>query len=419
MIAEYVNGAAVGSPTVTRLIRTVRCAASSGMVGGMFLVVIWVGWLSPASTFAGKPRTPKQAPLWRVDLRTIGYQGPLEELVLERGGDLVSPLWFLDDSTVLATFLTRHPAVSLSRRDCVDCSRSLRLNAFLFDARTGELQGELQWSVPNPGASVIAAHAGTFVVHIGARLMLYSSMLESLGSLELSLPPPGEAVFWIRHTSPTGKSVLLWDLSDKYIWVDATALESRYVSESYFYLSDHFGPSSISDDAYATGRNRYKPELWLREVEGSWARICAPPLNCDWPHFVNNEMLALQGAHEIILMKTDGRVLFSEKFGRKTWIRVHSGVFPSAGGRRFGVALTEKKGGSALLDIMPKFPLTRVMIFDIPTRSWVYNLNAKRLKMKRFDGISLSPDGSLLGILRDGVVEVYQLPDLEPESPVN
>jgi len=53
--------------------------------------------------------------------------------------------------------------------------------------------------------------------------------------------------------------------------------------------------------------------------------------------------------------------------------------------------------------------LKRILIYDLPNRQVVYTLDAKGQKIKDVSGVALSPDGSLLAILTDGVVQVYRV----------
>jgi len=89
-------------------------------------------------------------------------------------------------------------------------------------------------------------------------------------------------------------------------------------------------------------------------------------------------------------------------------------VLPSANGRRFALAIWAHKGGSELFDVSSHSVLRRIVVFDIPSRQWVYVLNGKRQKIKTIAGLALSADGSLMAILTDGVVKVYRLPETPP-----
>ena len=86
-------------------------------------------------------------------------------------------------------------------------------------------------------------------------------------------------------------------------------------------------------------------------------------------------------------------------------------VRASADGRRFAIAVATTKGGSALLDISSHEVLKRIMVFDLPTSRWVYSLDSKSVDLKYVSGFAVSPDGLRLGVMRNGFVEMYELPD--------
>ncbi len=112
---------------------------------------------------------------------------------------------------------------------------------------------------------------------------------------------------------------------------------------------------------------------------------------------------------KITLIRKSGEVLFEEEFPEREWFT----YLPSSGdGRRFALAIERGKGGSRPLDIHPHYSLSRLSVFDLPSRRWVYKLEAKTHGIKSISGLALSPDGSLLALInQDGVLELYRLPD--------
>jgi hypothetical protein len=60
--------------------------------------------------------------------------------------------------------------------------------------------------------------------------------------------------------------------------------------------------------------------------------------------------------------------------------------------------------------------LKRIEVYDIPSRRMIYSFDARKQKVKDVSGVALSPDGSLLAVLTDGVVLVYRIPSSPPTS---
>jgi WD40 repeat protein len=120
-------------------------------------------------------------------------------------------------------------------------------------------------------------------------------------------------------------------------------------------------------------------------------------------------LLALWSPHEFwVVSKTGGDPLLKASFRDDEWLG--SRLYPSGDGKRFAVTISAHKGGSAFFDIDSHSVLKRIMVYELPSGQAVYTLDAKQQKINDVSGVALSPDGSLMAILTDGVVEVYRLP---------
>jgi hypothetical protein len=179
---------------------------------------------------------------------------------------------------------------------------------------------------------------------------------------------------------------------------------------------------SISDGELAFLRSRFlkSESVYLNEVivkyrNGDERLLCGgigQGASCGFPQFLSNEMLALWMPHSLsVVLKTGGDPLMTANFRDDGWVgRL---FYPSSDGNRFAVTVWAHKGGSALLDIDYHSVLKRIEIYDVPNPHPVYTLDAKQQKIKGLSGVALSPDGSLMAILTDGVVEVYRVPSHE------
>jgi WD40 repeat protein len=106
-----------------------------------------------------------------------------------------------------------------------------------------------------------------------------------------------------------------------------------------------------------------------------------------------------------LVSKTGGDALLKASFRDDDWLG--RPLHPSVDGKRFAVTVWAHRGGSALLDISYHRVLKRIVVYDIPSRHPIYTFEAHKRQSKDVSGVALSPDGSLLAILTDGVVEVY------------
>ena len=109
-------------------------------------------------------------------------------------------------------------------------------------------------------------------------------------------------------------------------------------------------------------------------------------------------------------MRTDGKVVFAENppFEGGT-------VIPSAGGQRFVVPFFKLTGDFPALDIAGHGVLKKISVYDTPFHTRSYNLDIKGPKITRPPTVefALSPDGSLLAILENESLRVFQLPPLK------
>lgn len=340
----------------------------------------------------------------------------------------ILPLWFLGNDRLVTTFLTRERVETLACRDATEPVRPLRLHAVFFDAASGHVSATREWPTPSSSAGILAATSqGNFVVRAGDRIMAYSPTLDPGPELRLRWETQAGGKYreyWSHYTSPSGRSIVLDrhlpSGQKEYRWIESTYLQELHFSTDLLDMPHFIWVPSISDTAAASMRESREIllEVWVRGVTTPWRRICGPPSDCATPVFVNNDMLLLVDLHRLTLVATDGRVLFTQGFPYEDWLHTfHWDLAVASDGGRFAVVVTTPKGGSTLLDIGPRYEPVRLMVFDIPSLSWVYTLDTKRLKIKKISALALSSDGSLLAILRDSIVEVYKVAVSAPQSP--
>ncbi len=386
----------------------------------MFLsMFFWAVLLTPSSLGLGhnpegKPATGTHTPAWTVDLRSVGFTGfaPKGE---QWGLHLrPNPLCFADRRTLIATFITREDVTTLARRDQPGETLPLRLHGIFLDANAGKVRTTKEWSITRPRGGIIAAGGGNFVVLTPAMVALYSAGLELVKDFKLSSQQ--QSHLWDFHSSPTGRVILVeYHYPEaKYQWLDTDTLLAQSAS-----WSESLPVLSISDDKEITSFrdtyvrskaiNIYEALIQPRDrPERAVCRVIAGhgDDSCGDPEILSNELLALWSPHEFrVVPKTGGDTLLKASFREDEWL----GSYPSADGKRFAVTVSTHKGGSAFFDIDYHSVLKRIEIYDIPNPHPVYTLDTKLQKIKTVSGVALSPDGSLLAIVTDGVVEVYQL----------
>jgi hypothetical protein len=149
-----------------------------------------------------RPAEPKRetlTPEWSTNIRVVIGALPVGGgNVHEYEYKTKASLWFTDNRTVVATFVTREGGDKprLSRRGVSDESLPLRLRAVLLDATSGKVKATTDWPAESRSARIVAARDGKFVTQTGNELTLYPSDLKELKKLRL---PPTEEFGWGGH----------------------------------------------------------------------------------------------------------------------------------------------------------------------------------------------------------------------------
>jgi len=396
--------------------RGVDIARINGTMKTAFSIVFWIVSLTPSSLGLGpKPQSQTAkgtvSPIWRLDLRSVGFTGfePKQEtwgLHLRP-----NPLCFSDSKVLIATFITREEVTTLARRKRTAEPLPLRLHGIFMDADAGKVEATKEWPITRPRGGIIAAGDGKFAVVAPALIALHSPSLELVKDLKLSSVQQSD--LWDFHSSPSGKSIVAeYHTPEAYFqWIDTNSLTPRPVSIDTVLFS-------ISDNEVAVRHNPYvKPQGFLEEVlirtgDDPWRTICYVPAgrvgNCGRPQFLSNDVLALLMPHRFSLLPRTGGDEFSKvSFPDDEWL--DRPFYPSSDGKRFAVTVWKHEGGSAFFDVSSHSVLKRIVVYDIPKRQEVYAFDAKSLNVKSASGVALSPDGSRLALLTEGVVQVYQL----------
>jgi len=374
----------------------------------LFLHFLSSPGVTPVDTASGKITAN-----WSADLRSAVGGGALG-LVVGRGHETrlqpTTSLWFLDNNTVAATFVTREEGVALASRDNSDANLPLQLRGTFLDVRTGKVISTQAWPSQSRFAGIASVYDGNFVTQRGVLLTLYS--LDAKEARRLSLPPIDPDLWgWVAHPSPTGRSILFatpnlrTTAETPWVWVDATTLQ---IVRSW--KEKQSGWVGISDDTAAMAACSFplshcSPSVEVRGVTTEWKTIV--PIERRFqsiPRFLDEGTIFLSG-HPWQLLQTNGKVIFTEAKPFEGSIAISS-----VGGKRFVVPFFQSKGGVAALDIGAHGELKTISIYDAPFRERSYKLEVKGPKIREQARLALSPDGSKLAILYEESVYLFQLP---------
>ncbi len=372
------------------------------------------GSVGPSQKETTAPRRETVSPKWRVDLRaSIG--GPELPIVWGRKkeykGRPKTSLWFTDNDTVVATFVTSKAKVNpkLSSRDTSDESLPLRLRAAFLNTATGSISATPEWPSQSRSAGIVAVHNGRFVTQTGNDVTLYGPDLRALKNLAL---PSSEKGDWRADPSPTGKTILFLPhalrtvngiTTDPWLWVETDTLKVLHSGEV-----TQNGEVAISDEnmvritcewIYDCG-----PKIEMRGPSTEWKTIARASRH-EYPRFINQGMMFLSGDSPRLL-RVDGEVLLTqgEPSGR---------AFAAADGHRFVVPSCQMEGKIATLDISGHCVLKAVLVYDISPTRQSYTLEIKGPRIKGEMVFAISPDGTEFAVLNNEVIQVFQLPPLQ------
>ncbi len=366
-------------------------------------------------------------PLWELDVGALGYG---RDRINREVGYLPSagPICFPSQSQVVVTFVTNQPPGPLSRRGESDAYLPYLLHALFIDTKDGHLEGMREWASASSVARVLPAPGGNFIVVTPDRLILFSQGLDRIK--ELALPIAREAITnsWEFESSPKGKYILLKyePLTDDKEgntflnarshdqFVDVDTLQTVKAWTDMGVSSPNW--ESVSDNGLALADGGK-----LGEPGGHLDWFCPPGKeycrNSDrflddqtifaWAHTRN------PSSESMHFLSNKGELLFSEIPPKGD----HFEQAFSADGRRLALGVFKASGGVTALDVASHYSLSRIVVYDIPARKWVYSLEAKKLRIKarparwRDSELALTSDGSLLGLItNDGMLQVYRLP---------
>jgi hypothetical protein len=373
-------------------------------------------FLSSASQSSVGEHVESISTKWTVDLRAAIGSPPIGMVVGAHGHEYKhlpkTSLWFTDNNTVVATFVTREdksPA-KLSQHDSKDESLRLRLRAVFVDAASGKIQAVPNWSAGSRDASIVVVDDGRFVTRTGDKLTLFSSDLRELKTLDL---PQAEEANWHAEPSPSGKNILFIasDLRTRsavrWVWVET---ENLRIIKTWDELQS--GWVGISDRQIAMTRCVWlydcEPSIGVKSLESTWKTIrSADRHNMPHPQFLGDDLMVLLTGHEMTVLGSSGEVIWNEDTPFETcwW----GGIYPATRGHRFVIPSCKSKGGSTFLDLGGREELTRVFVYDAPYQGRSYVVNLKGSNIKAASLIALSPDGSKLATLERESLSVFEL----------
>jgi hypothetical protein len=346
--------------------------------------------------------------LWRADLSAAGLKGA-------QGWNLSYSQFFTIDPQYYALSFSGEGTLVVTSVTPVRQAHGpvpRNVQAIVLDASTGRLLGRNEWQ--NVIASKVAlfpTEKGNLVLRNREGLALYSQKFEELARIRL--PEARQKVFeeWKVFVIPSQEFIVIVhvlgsDIQIQWLLPDTLAVRRSWMLAKDIPRARLFPTLSPSREKVVVSWEKpTKCEVSVQDGSNSWHTVFHDEEQCGaGAQFLNEETIFLPVPGEFRVLNVGGELLWREgldKGERAFYVRA------SADGQRFAVPISALKGGSEFLDIGPHEVLKRIEVYDLRTHQCVYRLEGD---LQNVSGFALAPDGLRLALLRDGIVELYQLP---------
>ena len=374
------------------------------------LTVVFLASVSTAQLPERDPPLTKDKPLFEVDLSKFGYERFSDEKVRA----VLIRVAFTDANTAAAAWSVYDPPIA-SKGTVLPAVRPGLLQVVLVDAGTGQERGERVWKIPSIWFGFLGLRDGNLITCTGNTMRLFSSSFELVREQTLGENPCPR--FGSQQMSPSQRSLLL-----SYFPKDGVHAMELRDTQTLEVISKWTGTpgkreTASASDQWIAGWCGDPSDLCVRAVGQPWR-----PLHISWKdvnarftsapvQFVNDDTFVIEG-HNVTVAKVDGSILFSVGLPKG---RFAISVKPTVGSR-FAVVEGRLRGlKSAPLDMYPFLTADRVAVYSLTQPHEVYALKLRGTSpwspwAIHFDDLAISPDGSLLAVVSDGILKVYRLP---------
>lgn len=369
------------------------------------LAVSAVGGSDDKSTRSGALARKEMAQVRTVDLHALGYTEP--QTPYDKAGRwLDSGIAFTDDDTVATWFLAQETTTRTVLRKRSRTSYATRMHAVFLRASTGRVRAQQEWPTPSyPTPALLPTSSGRFLIRAGELMTLYSPDLKPIRELTLPRDPGSE---WLGvQASVTGKQIFLYQISDRRKQRRLEILDADTLELLDSWTDEEIGSFAVGDNQVVQKKSSMsspKEQILIRDLGKPWRSLYRSDENACLGRlaFVTKATILVPVCGGMALMSTEGSVLWREQFRDGEF---HVRTRSSQGGDRLAVAAIVEKVGFD----NPRVTRLRVAVYDVTTHAVVFNLELKPVPRQNFD-FALSPTGSTLAVLADGLVKLFALP---------
>jgi len=346
-------------------------------------------------------------PVIRADLRQFGYESFPRKMVRS----VALSLSFIDERRVAIAW-TAPDTTKSNRHKEPHRGDAAHVSVVVMDTSSGQKQAKKEWPAPFSYLSpdLAGRGSGKILICAGDVLRLLSVTLETVREKNLQSHSS-------CNPSPSGSTVLVVGFSD-----DARHLQVMD-TESLEVLSSWTEKRNVHAGAFAVSEHRLlgycgKPEeLCIRRFDEGWHALHVPGVQTRTTEghpisatFVNDQVLAIRDKI-ITLANIDGGMLFQISPTDKHLFE--SPVVSSLNGEHFVILEGRLRGiTSGPLDMYPFYADDRATVYDIKKHHSDFSIKLQGTSPWTpwhaiHNVIALSPDGTSLALISEGVLQVF------------
>lgn len=404
-----------------------RWAAAAAMA--VVLTLVWTGWAAEQ-----KAEAPP-APAVRIPVAPLGYVAPNPAYLRLRFS--FNSLDFIDPDHLLFTFhkmglLTRLPG------DRVD-DNDQQIEAEVIDIKTGKVQRKADWRMHDRQRYLWALRDGEFLMRVRNSFFLTDRSLELRPYLDFTSDveavqiSPGRELMLMEVRKIVGSKedadakapslssdsevrrsrteMLLLKPGEKNVLGAGTTLNPGYIP-------------LLGDGILETDEGK-KPKQWAvvkisldktKKVIGEVRSECAPQLTTLSDDVALAQDCVAHGGMDVSALSVQGGILWQARWSSKyLWPHFESSV----DGSRFAYESLEMNRDVGSVDYFGEDDVQSepVGVFDTKTGELVLVESASPI-LSAGQNFALSADGRRFAILRNGAIEVYDLPAVTAKKPV-
>jgi hypothetical protein len=297
------------------------------------------------------------------------------------------------------------PTGNLSSRTSVSRSSAFALKLQVLNASTGSATQSFSWPTRR-SESLVQAVAGGLLVRSGGVLRFYDSQMKAVSEFPL---PENSDEKWAVMVSNSQQTVVLrhYDSThNQFMLLDEANWQVKRKWDSPPAWPPIQLPYSASDEALARIDSEERTILYSKFGDWGWRAIGTPSrLGCSGtPAWINTVSLVNIGC-DLAVISVGGEVLM--RFAPpKNWT-FQDRVAISHSGRYLAARQDTGKGGG-FFDRDVTWTASRIVVYDLSAKSLVLSVSVVPRPRDTYD-FALSPDGSKLGVLCDGVLSLYNV----------